>query len=128
KYNKHFHTIAHAVKIDQFKGKSNERRVPNANDIKGGGAWYANGKSIITVDFPDKSKFGVDIHISKVKHENVGKMGSIIGKLFLDGRRARYYEYINGKPCYSGEYRNIEIPTQSEMDFYYVPSESPSPF
>ena len=89
--NVHFHTIAHAVKteLNEQKGK---RRIPNAWDIKGGGSWFANGKSIITVDYPDKSQTGCDVYISKVKPEDVGRIGEVVGSLRLDVKRGRYYE------------------------------------
>src|SRR5690606_18426661 len=88
-YGKHIDTIAHATKPKQFGKK---RMIPTAYDIKGGGSWFDNGKSIITVDFPDKTRTNVDLYISKTKPENVGKPGSIIDKLFLDPRKGRYYE------------------------------------
>lgn len=91
KYNKHFHTIAHAVKTETIEQKG-KRRIPNAWDIKGGGSWFANGKNIVTVDFPDKNKFGVDLYISKVKPEDVGRVGEAVGTIFLDPKRGRYYE------------------------------------
>lgn len=90
--NKHFHTIAHASKTETEAG--NKRRIPTGEDIKGGGSWNANGKNIITVDFPDKTRNQVDIYVSKVKPEDVGHVGSIIGKLFLDKKRGRYYEVM----------------------------------
>lgn len=86
----HFHTIAHAVKTDQ--DNSGKRRIPTAWDIKGGGSWFANGKNIITVDFPKKDDNKVNLYISKVKPEDVGKIGAVIDKLRLDLRRGRYYE------------------------------------
>lgn len=118
-YNKHFHTIAHATKteIDDkgYDGKK-KRRIPDANDIKGGGAWFANGKNIVTVDYPDKSKYGVDIYISKTKPEGVGRIGAIIDSLFLDPKRGQYYEVMKGRDVYSyktdwqgNKYKDYEI-------------------
>lgn len=126
RYGKHFHIIAHTVKIDQTKNA--ERRIPNANDIKGGGAWYANGKNIITVDFPDKTKTGVNLYISKIKPESVGKVGNIVDVLYLDPRRGRYYEMINGKSYYSGQYRHMTVQEQSQISFNTPSVVEPSPF
>lgn len=106
KYNRHFHTIAHAVKTelqDDESGGKKKRRIPDANDIKGGAAWYANGMNIITVDFPDKTAYGVDLYISKTKPEDVGKMGAVINKLYLDAKKGRYFEYLNGGKSYGNE-------------------------
>lgn len=101
RYGKHFHTIAHAVKTefeDRTDGNGQKkRRIPTAFDIKGGGAWYANGKNIITIDREDKSTNAVDMYVWKTKPEDVGRQGSIIGKLFLDWERGRYYEILAGQ-------------------------------
>lgn len=88
---KHFHTIAHAGKLENDP-TTDKRRIPTAHDIKGGGSWHASGKNIITVDYPDKTSNGVDIYVSKVKPRSVGKVGSVIGKLFYDFKKGRYYE------------------------------------
>lgn len=113
--NKHFHTIAHAVKTDA--DTSGKRRVPTAWDIKGGGSWYANGKNIITVDHPNKTENRVDLYISKVKPEDVGKVGSIVDKLFLDLRKGRYYEQYQSKSCFAYDHeKKPEIPVQQSDD------------
>lgn len=102
RHNKHFHTIAHAVKTDQ--DGSGKRRVPTAWDIKGGGSWYANGKNIATIDFPDKNKNQVDIYFSKIKPEEVGKIGAVTGLMFLDKRKGRYYEVVAPHDYYAFEH------------------------
>jgi len=117
--NKHFHTIAHAVKTDA--DNTGKRRVPTAWDIKGGGSWYANGKNIITVDHPNKMENRVDLHISKVKPEDVGKIGSVVNKLFLDLKKGRYFERIDQNAYYSFgheghkfvAYKPIEVPQET---------------
>jgi hypothetical protein len=108
-YQKHFHTIAHAVKteLNEHQKGSGKRRVPNAWDIKGGGSWFANGKCIITVDWPDKQSNGIDLHISKLKPEDVGVLGSVLNEIMLDPRRGRYCEYVDGKKCYAFDYEKI---------------------
>lgn len=113
-YKKHFHTIAHATKTEFDEGNvvsgKKKRRVPDAYDIKGGGSWFANGKNIITVDFPDKNSFGVDLYISKTKPEDVGSIGSVIGSIYLDKQKGRYYETINGRKRYSMDEQGILLP------------------
>lgn len=114
-YGKHIHTIAHATKPSPVLKK---RVIPTAYDIKGGGAWFDNGKNIITVDFPDKSSTNVNIYVSKTKPENVGTPGSIENKLFLDKRKGRYFEILNGHNLYAFDYKNRVIPdVQAEVDF-----------
>lgn len=130
---KHFHTIAHAVKtelMDLDKGNPAERgkrRIPNAWDIKGGASWFANGKSIITVDFPTKTETFVDLYISKVKPEDVGKLGNVIKKLQLDLKRGRYFEKLdNNNNCYSYDYTKIQPPTkQPELNLPEVVLDAP---
>lgn len=111
----HIHTIAHAAKTDV--GKDGKRRVPGPSDIKGGEAWNANGKNIITVDYPDKSKTYVNIFVNKVKPESVGRVGSVIQTIYLDRKRGRYFEFINGARYYAFEYEKLDEPASLEMDF-----------
>lgn len=114
--NVHFHTIAHAVKTEIEKDGQGKRRIPTAWDIKGGGSWYANGKNIITVDFPNKSAYNVDLYVSKTKPEDVGKVGNIIGKLKLDPKKGQYYETYNFNPCFAFEARKKKI-EEPEIEF-----------
>jgi hypothetical protein len=120
-YNVHYHTIAHAVKteLNEQKGK---RRIPNAWDIKGGGSWFANGKNILTADYPDKSQTGMDLYISKVKPEDVGKIGEVVGRLKLDVKRGRYYETehldVLGRKYYAFQMReNVALIQSQELQF-----------
>lgn len=119
-YNKHFHTIAHAVKTDMIGEKgSGKRRIPTAWDIKGGGSWYANGKNIITVDLPNKFRTEVDIYISKVKPEDVGTVGQVVGKMKLNPKKGQYYEVVTGQNYYPFEYLDnppiVEIPFEKKQ-------------
>lgn len=122
KYNRHFHTIAHAVKTELNEettstGKK-KRRIPDANDIKGGSAWYANGLNIATVDRPDKQGTGVDIYFSKTKPEDVGREGAVIGKIFLDPKRGRYYEQLPTGlyyPC-EGDVKDTRLQANMKFD------------
>jgi hypothetical protein len=108
--NKHFHTIAHPTKTELEQGKSGnfKRRVPTMYDLKGGGAWAANGKNIIVIDRPDKTSNVVDVFIQKTKPENVGKEGSIINTLSLDIKRGRYFETLRSQKFFAYEYQGKE--------------------
>lgn len=125
KYLKHFHTIAHATKteIDENNistgangNKKKKRRVPDANDIKGGGSWYANGKCIISVDFPDKSTNSLDLFVSKTKPEGVGKVGAILGEIKLDYSRHRFYEVVNGEKKFTFTKSNDKLTNNINFD------------
>lgn len=112
-----FITVAHPSKTEIEKpinGEKPKRRIPDANDIKGGGAWFANGKNIITVDYPDKSQTFTDIFISKVKPDVLGRPGVIMQKIEFDWRKSRYRETIMGEIFYAGEakkkYENTPTP------------------
>jgi hypothetical protein len=120
--NIHFHTIAHPNKTELEEKKnsdgSKKRRVPTAQDIKGGDSWYANGKNIITIDWPNSEASEIDVHVWKVKPENVGKKGKIIAQIALDIKRGRYFEKINGHKLYAYEYLQADTSVES----YYNPS------
>lgn len=112
---KHFITIAHPAKTEIEKtDNGNKRRVPDANDIKGGGSWLANGKVICTVDYPNKDSNDADIYFSKIKPDTLGKARSVIGMLEFDWQKSRYRETINGRICYAGEAKKEGLGTQSE--------------
>lgn len=124
-HDKHFHTIAHAAKteIDEYNvatdtdGRTKKkRRVPDANDIKGGGSWFASGKNIITVDFPDKKRNSLDIHISKTKPEGVGSVGSVLQRICLDYNRHRYYEMVNGEKRFTFTKAPAPLPANTNFD------------
>ena len=124
KYGKHFHTIAHAVKTEFEDSTGSDgkrkRRIPSAMDIKGGGAWFANGKSMATVDRPNFQETGVDVYIFKTKPEDVGKAGASINQIFLDPQRGRYYEVINGQR--HNPYDNIKFTKLYETKLPYKES------
>jgi hypothetical protein len=103
---KHFHTVIHPVKTEITNGK---RRVPNAYDLKGGGSWFDNGKSIITVDRPDRDSNQVDIYISKAKPRVVGKQGWT--SMFFDWEKSRYYNESDGYKTYGTKNKVKAKPT-----------------
>jgi hypothetical protein len=121
--NVHFHTIAHPNKTELEDTKSNngqrKRRVPTAQDIKGGDAWFANGKNIITVDWPDEGSSFIDLHIWKVKPENVGKKGKVIQQISLDLKKGRYFEKVNGHSLFAYEY----LTQDHSIDAFLSPKE-----
>jgi hypothetical protein len=106
--NVHFHTIAHPTKTELTEEKNakgqKKRRVPSAQDIKGGDSWYANGKNIISVDRPDDDSTAIDLYIWKTKPENVGKKGNIMNQLYLDLRRGRFYENLGGQRSFAFQF------------------------
>lgn len=102
----HMMTIAHPKKMEIIMPKDGsrpKRRVPDANDIKGGSAWDSNGKVIITVDYPDRSSQYSDIYFNKIKPDTLGKKDTIFETLEFDWKKSRYRETIEGKICYAGD-------------------------
>jgi len=99
---KHIITIAHATKTE-LQGEGGKRRIPTAYDIKGGGAWFANGKTIITVDKPNIEGQLVDIYFSKVKPDTIGKAGAVIGDMEFWWKKSRYVEFYNNKIMWAGD-------------------------
>jgi hypothetical protein len=110
--NMHIHTIAHATKTEITEQKkidgTKKRRVPSAEDIKGGNAWYANGKNIITIDRVDDTSTTIDIHIWKTKPENVGKKGKVLGIVGLNLAKGRYYEMHGGNKYYAFDHEKVD--------------------
>lgn len=90
---KHFFTIAHSGKTDWVQ-EQKRRRIPNAYDIKGGGAWFDSGKVILTVDYPDRGTNLTNLYFSKVKPDVIGKSGNVEDKLRFNWQRSRYYERV----------------------------------
>jgi hypothetical protein len=110
---KHFMTIAHPKNVE-FDKDTKKRRIPDANDISGGASWFRSGKTIITVDWADKTSPTVDIYFSKVKPDTIGLAKPVIGMLEFDWQKSRYRETINGRICYAGDAKRENIGTQSE--------------
>lgn len=107
---KHFMTIAHPKKMEIMMpkdGSKPKRRVPDADDIKGGSAWNSNGKTIITVDYPDRNKQTIDLYFNKVKPDVLGKANAIFDTLEFDWRKSRYRETIEGRICYAGQGKEL---------------------
>jgi hypothetical protein len=102
---KHIMTIAHPNKMP--KDENGKRKVPDAEDIKGGG-WFAAGKTIITVDRPEKNVELVDLHFSKVKPDSLGKADSLIGEIEFYWKHSRYRETIDGNICYAGDWKKLK--------------------
>lgn len=102
RFKRHFMTIVHP-KTMEFDKEQKKRRVPDANDIKGGSSWFSNGKVILTVDYPDKSKQTVDLYFTKIKPDTIGKVKVIFEALEFDWKKSRYRETIEGSICYAGE-------------------------
>ena len=124
---KHFMTIAHPKKMEIIMPKDAtkaKRRVPDADDIKGGSAWNSNGKVIITVDYPDRSKQTVDLYFNKVKPDTLGKANAIFEGLEFDWKKSRYRETLEGKICYAGEGKNL----REAGEFIGFASETKTPF
>ena len=103
---RHFMTIAHPKKMEVLINKDTDKpkgRIPDADDIKGGSAWNSNGKTIITVDYPDRNKQTVDLYFNKVKPDTLGRANVLFEMLEFDWRKSRYLEVIEGKICYAGQ-------------------------
>ena len=102
----HIMTIAHPRKLEVTKDNATgkyKRRVPDAEDIKGGSAWNSNGKVIITVDYPDRNRATSDIYFNKVKPDVLGRAKVLFEGLEFDWKKSRYFETIEGNICYAGE-------------------------
>lgn len=117
-HNKHFHTVVHSGKTEMVNGR---RRTPSAYDLKGGSAWYDNGKMMVTVDRPDTTNNAVDIIVTKAKPRITGQKGQV--SLYFDWAKSRYYQInqANGNNQYA-EREGAEQPRtnalQSNVKFH----------
>jgi hypothetical protein len=123
RYKKHFMTIVHPKSMD-FDRDSKKRRVPDANDIKGGSSWFSNGKVILTVDYPEKEKQTCDLYFTKIKPDTIGRVKTIFDTLEFDFRKSRYRETIEGNICYAGEGKK----KRENNEFIGFASEIKTPF
>jgi hypothetical protein len=98
---RHFITIAHPKGVEHDKD-TKKPRIPTAHDISGGAAWFRNGKTILTVDWPDHEYGGIDVYFWKVKPDTIGRAKTIFQQLEFDWRKSRYRETIEGRICYAG--------------------------
>lgn len=123
-YRRHFMTIIHPKSME-FDKDTKKRRVPDANDLKGGSSWFSNGKVIFTVDYPDKQKQTCDLYFTKVKPDTIGRVKVLFEQLEFDYRKSRYRETIEGNICYAGEGKKM----REEGKFIGIASEfNPIPF
>ena len=93
----HFHILIHPIKTE--KTADGKRKPPTPYDQKGGGSWFDNGKTMITVHRIDGSPNGVDIIINKAKPKSVAKIGKV--PMFFDRTTNRFYWDYNGKNVYA---------------------------
>lgn len=93
----HYHTIIHPLKTE--KDKNGLRIAATPYDLKGGTAWYDNGKVMITVHRVDRTDNEVEVIINKSKPKSVAKNGIV--KMFFDVSKARFYAEIDGQKRYA---------------------------
>ena len=94
----HFHIIGHPNKTD--KDTSGKRIPPTPYDMKGGGEWFNNGKTQITLHRVDGTFNQVRVIVNKAKPKSVAKLGEVT--FCLDITKNSYY--IEGVE--SNEYRS----------------------
>lgn len=103
---RHFITIAHPKSVEYDKD-TKKPRVPTAHDISGGASWFRNGKTMITVDWPDKQNPYIDIYFWKVKPDTIGIAKPLLQTLEFDWQKSRYREAIEGRICYAGQGKEL---------------------
>lgn len=89
----HFHTVIHPIKTE--KGADGKRKPPTPYDQKGGGTWFDNGKTMITVHRIDGSKNELEVIINKAKPKSVAKVGKV--KMLFDSKLNKFYWDNNGQ-------------------------------
>lgn len=103
---KHFMTISHPKSTEHDKD-TKKPRIPTAHDISGGASWFRNGKTIITIDWPDMDHGSIDAYFWKVKPDTIGRKKLIFQQLEFDWKKSRYRETIEGRICYAGQGKEL---------------------
>lgn len=103
---KHFMTISHPKSTEHDKD-TKKPRIPTAHDISGGAAWFRNGKTLITIDWPDMDHGSIDAYFWKVKPDTIGRKKLIFQQLEFDWKKSRYRETIEGRICYAGQGKDL---------------------
>lgn len=99
----HVWIVAHPTKL--FKDKDGNYPVPSPYDISGSANWRNKADNCITVwrDLdPETRDAPVEIHIQKVRHKVVGKIG--MAKLRYDRIAGRYFEMPDVINAYARRY------------------------
>lgn len=99
----HVWIIAHPTKL--FKDKEGNYPVPSPYDISGSANWRNKADNCITVwrDLdPEARDAPVEIHLQKVRHKVVGKIG--MAKLRYDRIAGRYFEMPDVIDAYARRY------------------------
>jgi hypothetical protein len=104
--HKHFMTISHP-KSTEYDKDTKKPRIPTAHDISGGAAWFRNGKTLVTIDWPDREHGNIDAYFWKVKPDTIGKAKLLFQQLEFDWKKSRYRETIEGRICYAGQGKEL---------------------
>jgi len=104
----HFHIIIHPLKTE--KDKNGNRLPATPYDLKGGTAWFDNGKTMVTVHRVDGTTNEVEIIINKAKPKSVAKNGIV--RMYFNVEKARFYYDDAGRDCYSSQENILPIGLQ----------------
>jgi hypothetical protein len=127
KNNRHNCIITHARDQGHPVEKDGVRYYPPATprEIAGGQAWYRKAMNLICIWRPPEGMIDsstgapfenneVHVMVQKFKPKGVGKKGT--AKLYYDGKRNRYYEYLEGKARYADSKRPILAGEQAQYE------------
>jgi hypothetical protein len=134
--NIHFTIITHPIESDRLYSKEGYLLAPSRKQYAGGQAWARKGESMISIHRPHVGLSDEAVMIrenqmqftmQKAKPKGIGQLG--IADLYFDWKRSAYYEEINGKNYYAGEYYAslLTDPLKDTSNFDYSHLED-SPF
>lgn len=93
----HFHIVIHPIKTE--KDSDGKRRAPTPYDQKGGGTWFDNGKTMITIHRVDGSPNEVHFIVNKAKPKSVAKIGKV--SMFFNRTVNKFYWKYNGNDTFA---------------------------
>lgn len=126
-HKKHITIITHPRDTERlYDNKTNCLLPPSRKDYAGGQAWARKGECMLCVYRPPVvlnnetecyKENECHIIVQKSKPKGVGNTGTAV--LFFDWKRSAYYEEIDGKRYYAGEWYNSQLqdPTKPSFDF-----------
>lgn len=123
-HSMHLAQIVHPLKTE-FDKKGN-RKPATPYDLKGGGEWYDNGRSILTVHRPDGLENAADIIHNKIKPRSIGKKGTV--RLYFDKSKFRYYWLNDGEKTFAKKEIIIPKKVENKIPFTTKDNEDDLPF
>lgn len=130
---KHITIITHPRDSDRLYHKDGYLLASTRKDYAGGQAWPRKGESMIAFWRPPQN--ATDEHgmpyadneahftVQKAKPKGIGSLGTAV--IYFDFKRSAYFEFVNGKKYYAGEYENEQQSQIEERNYTQITIDEP---